>query len=338
MKLSGIKADTYLSSKTETSPLTILFGADEAKNRNLVSQKAKHILGENAHSEMRLSHLESKDVAREPALMFDAVKTVSFFPGPTGIIIYGCTDGLSEHLAVVLDSWQENDAIIFAQAGNLTKASKLRKIFEPHPKAQVIGIYPEKITSDKINQLIKQFNLSLSKEAHGALLELGLQYEEDAFRSLLDGIALYQGKQETPLSFDQIEKIIPTGYASAIDDIISHILNGESKNLVLNLRRAPAQGVSLHQIVTIFIRRLYDLVKVKSAQDPSFAMKGIYPQLFGERRDKFERTLREWPLSKLETALQLANDTEKTLRSGAIGIPEHALVERNLLRVCFLSR
>ena len=338
MKASGKIAESYLSSSKDVSPLTIVFGANEVQVRQLIQSKCKAIIGENANEEMRFHSFEGKELIKDKALLFDSVKSQSFFPGPMGIIIYGCIDGLNDILNLVVNDWQQGDAYIFAQSGNLTKSSKLRKSFETSQKAMVIGIYDEPLDASKMSKICNNHGLKLDKEAKALLFDFGINFEASAFEKFVEGVALFQGEQIEPISPEDLLSILPSGYASGVDELINYILNNQPQKLVQSLRRAPAQGISNHQITAMAVWRLHALVKVKSASDPSRAMMQLRPPMFGARRTQFENTLRKWPLFKLENALKILADTELFMRSGDKNAPEAAFVERNLLKICFMNR
>lgn len=338
MKASGKKAESYLSSSKDVSPLTIAFGANETQIRQLIQTKCTAIIGDKAKEEMRFHSFEGKDLLKDRTLLFDSVKSCSFFPGPVGIIIYGCVDGLNDILNTVVNDWQQDDAYIFAQSNNLTKASKLRKSFENSQKAMVIGIYDEPLDALKMLGICENHSLRLDKDAKTLLFDFGINFEASAFEKFVGGIALYQGDQVEPLTSEDILSVLPAGYASGVDELINYILNNQPKKLVQSLRRAPAQGISNHQIVAMALWRLHALVKIKSASDPSRAMMQLRPPMFGARKTQFENTLRKWPLFKLENALKILTDTELFIRSGIKSTPESAFVERNLLKVCFMNR
>ena len=337
MKLAGQKATDYFKS-VETAPITLVFGVDETQARKSVQSKANAVLGEHAAEELRITIFDAKDIQKEPSKIYDAVKAISFFPGPVGIIIYGGTDALNTVMTPIHDEWQAGDAMVFIQAGNLTKASKLRKLLEPSKKAYVIGLYNDPLTAQTINGLILTRQLRLTGDAKAALVAFCLDLDVASAEQFLEGIALYQLSDEGETTLDEITKLLPGGYASAVDTMISFLLKSDAKNLVQQLRRAPGQGVSMHQIVAMSVWKIQALVKVKANPNPSQAMMTLRPPLFGDRRTEFENTLRRWSLQKLENALKILSDTERQLRSGEKHIPESAMVERNLLRICYLNR
>ncbi len=338
MKASGRAGESYLASPKDVSPLTLLFGANETEIRQLIQKKCRMVIGDNANEEMRFHSFEGKELVKDKSLLFDSVKSRSFFTGPVGIIIYGCVDGLNDQLNVVVNDWQQDDAYIFAQSGNLTKSSKLRKSFEASQKAMVIGIYDEPLDATKMSSLCEKHGLKLDGEAKSLLFEFGTNLETSAFEKFVEGIALYQGDQVEKLTSENILSLLPAGYTSGVDELINCILNNQPKKLVQSLRRAPAQGISNHQIISMAVWRLHALAKVKSASDPSRAMMQLRPPMFGTRRTQFENTLRKWPLFKLENALKVLSETELFIRSGIKNTPEAAFVERNLLKICFMNR
>ena len=81
------------------------------------------------------------DLRKDPARLVDAIKAVSFFPGPRVAFVEDANDTAAPAVLAALEDWAPGDAQIIVTAGQLKASSKIRKAFENHPNAYAVGIY-----------------------------------------------------------------------------------------------------------------------------------------------------------------------------------------------------
>ena len=337
MKFTGAAADKYLDSRSEVYPLTIVFSADDVRARRVVQDKMKRVLGDNASEDMRLHHIDAKTLSSDPAMLADLIKTKSFFPGPVGVAIFGATDGMSKLLETELENWQDGDALIFVQAGNLTKNSKIRKSFEGHKSAVVIGLYQEPLSRDAIILACKEAGLGLESDAQSLLVDYAKELDRYSLENLCNRLAIYQG-DAPPLSAEELLTLLPASYAQAVDEIIYQLLSGQNAALLKNLKIAPTQGISIHQILAFASLQVKNLVQVRASSDVQGAMSKMRPPLFGERRTRFQKLLSIWSLANAEAAQNIIFTTENEIRRGKSHLPIESFVERQFMKICHMAR
>ncbi len=336
MKLAASKIQTYL--KGAPAPLSLVYGENSSQTRALTQKIVTHFLDENAAEEMRLTRLDAKDAAKDEALLSDATRATSFFAGAKAVEIYDASDALAASLEGVLQDWQDGDALIFVQAGNLKKQSKLRKAFENSQQAMVIALYDDPLTPAEAENMVKARNLRLSAEAMDALKAFSLTYDKAAFEQFLGNLVLYAGQENAELTLADVNALLPLQSSAAEDEIINAMFRGDAGKLVRELRLAPAHGITLQALNMRAIWRAQMLFRLFASGNPAQSINTLRPPIFGARRQAIEENIRRWKAGNLETALKTLLEAEKEMRSGRVFLPEHAYLERIFLRVAMLAR
>ncbi len=336
MKLNTSQATQYLKGENP-SELTLIFSENTARARSELQKFSTKILGETAQNEMRLDTLDAREVAKEPAILNDAMRSSSFFGGKRAVIIFDAVDGLADAVLQSLEDWQDGDALIFLQAGNLKKTSKLRKHFEPHSKAAVIALYDDPLREDTVKSMIKAHGIRLTDDALNALISFASSYDRSAFEPFLTQLRLYQGEAEF-VELHELQALLPGQNSATEDEIINAMFRGDARVMVQELKRATGQGITIGRISMLAIWRARTLFELLSQPNPHQAIHSIRPPLFGARKQAVEENLRRWKKTNLDQAIIALSEAEKEIRSGRTFLPERAFMERVFLRVAMLSR
>jgi len=175
----------------------------------------KRHLGEGADEEMRLTRMTGAELRSEPASLQDAVKAIGFFPGARGVLVDAATDNLAPIFKDALAGWQDGDAIIVAEAGNLGKGSALRKLAEGSPNAAAIGIYVEPPSRAMVEDAITAAKLNADNDAKALLFEYARAMDPGDFRQLVEKCALYAMGDAEPLTADGVAACAPASTEAA---------------------------------------------------------------------------------------------------------------------------
>ena len=339
MKLSTRNAPAYFAKPDETSTGLLIYGADAMRVALRRQEVIKALIGPGGEDEMRLTRIPAAELRKDTALLADAVKARSFFPGRHVAYVEDAGDGLADTIAAALAGWSEGDAQIIVTAGSLPARSKLRGIFESHENAYATGIYDDPPSRAEIEAALKAVGLTnISADAMSSLTELSRVLDPGEFRQTLEKIALYKSGDETPLAPDEVALSCPSSVEAGIDDVLNVATDGKTHEVGPVLRRLEAQGttpVSLCIGATRHFRRLHQVAA--DPRGPGAGASRLRPPVFGPRRDRLQQQASRWGMRNLERALAILLDTDLKLRSGA-RIPEMAVMERALLRIAYLGR
>ncbi|WP_127115713.1 DNA polymerase III subunit delta [Shimia sediminis] len=340
MKLTARDGARYFSKPDAGRTGVLIYGPDAMRIALKRQELIAALIGPQGEEEMRLTRIPASDLRKDPALLGDAIKAASFFPGPRVAFVEDANDTAAPAILAALEDWAEGDAQIVVTAGSLKASSKIRKAFEQHPNAFAAAIYNDPPSREEIEaDLAKSGLRDVDRDAMTDLSNLARELDPGDFRQTLEKLSLYKIGDSTAVSSQDIINCAPTSTEAELDDVLNIVAEGRAPDLGPVLRKLQAQGtnpVSLCIGATRHFRALYT-----AASDPGGAAAGIArmrPPIFGPRRDRMLRQAQGWGAAKLEQALTILTDTDLQLRSAGQTAPTMALVERMLLRLSMLAR
>ncbi|WP_102224388.1 DNA polymerase III subunit delta [Acidimangrovimonas sediminis] len=339
MKLSGAEASRYIARPDPRRAGLLLFGADAMRVALKRQEAIAALIGPEGEAEMRLTRIPAADLRKDGALLIDAVKAQGFFPGPRVAFVEEAGDGLAPVISAALAEWREGDAAIVVTAGQLNARSALRKAFEGHASAYAVGIYDDPPGREEIEAALAKAGLAqVDREAMTDLMALARTLDPGDFRQTVEKIGLYKHGDTTPLTVAEVALSAPQSTEAGVDAVIDIVAEGRQQELGPMLSRLEGQGVAP---VTLCIMTLRHFRALHSAgADPAGPAQGLArlrPPVFGPRRDRMQRQLRQWNVMKAETALGILVETDLQLRSSSRA-PARAVMERSLIRLAMLAQ
>lgn len=339
MKLSPRDATGYLARPDTSRAGILIYGNDAMRVAMKRQELLANLLGPSADEEMRLARMAASELRKDPAMLLDAIKAVSFFPGQRAAFVEDATDAsAAKSVSAALEDWRPGDATIVVTAGSLNAKSSLRKLFETHPNAYSLAIYDDPPTQAEIEAELKRAGVAVSdRDGMAAIVDLSRNHDPGEFRQTLEKIALYKIDDDAPLTVEDVQACAPGTRDAELDDFLHAVAEGQRAELAPLLKRLQGQGVQpvgLCIAATRHFRALH-----AAASDPGGASAGIArlrPPIFGPRRDRMQRQAQKWGMHRLEDALHLLLETDLTLRS-AQKAPQMALVERSMIRLAMMG-
>ncbi|MCF6444776.1 DNA polymerase III subunit delta [Nereida sp. MMG025] len=330
MKLSPRDADGFFRRPDTSKAGVLIYGLDPMRIAIKRQQIIPALIGPNGEEEMRLTRMSGAELRKDPAMLLDALKAISFFPGPRVAFVEDANDQAAPAILAALEDWSEGDAHLIVTAGNLKPTSKIRKAFEAHKNAYAAAIYDNPPTREEIERALKDAGLtSLDRDAMEQLTGLAQEIEPGDFRQTLEKLTLYKRGDTTPVTFDDITACAPTSTEAALDDVLHIVAEARSDQIGPVLRKLQSQGV---QPVGLCIgaTRHFRTLHATAVNPNSLWIKG-------PKGDRLRRQSQAWGKAKLEQALEVLLDTDLQLRSAAQA-PQMALMERALIRLAMLGR
>ena len=340
MKLAGNQVAGYCAKPDATSAGILLYGPEPMRIALLRQSLIKALIGPDGEEEMRLSRIPASDLRKDPAQASDAMKAVSFFPGPRAVFIEEATEALAPAILTALEDWQDGDAQLVVTAGQLKPASKLRKAFEAHPSAKAAAVYDNPPSRDDIERTLKEAGIAVpDRDIMTALSDLALSIEPGDFRQTMEKLALYKRGDDTPVSADDITACAPASTEAELDDILHVVAEGRAQDIAPVLRKLQAQGANPVSL-TIAAMRHFRTLHAASCDPggPASGFNRVRPPVFGPRRDRMQRQAKNWGIHKLESAIGVLTDTDLSLRSAGQTAPAMAVVERAFIRLAMLGQ
>ena len=191
MKLSPQKAGAYFRSPEEGRAGILIYGPDPMRIALKRQELIKALVGPNGDEEMRLSRISAAELRKDPAILNDAIKAQSFFPGPRVAFLDEASDSFAPIISNALEDWRNGDAKLVITTGQLRAGSPLRKLFENHPNAYAAAIYTDPPTQSDIQMAVEKAGLPpLPRDIFQALMSLSRSLEPGDFQQTLVKICL----------------------------------------------------------------------------------------------------------------------------------------------------
>lgn len=340
MKLAGRQANGYFAKPETNRSGLLIYGADAMRVALKRQQVIAALIGPEGEAEMRLTRIAAGELRKDPAMLNDAIKAQSFFPGPRVAFVEDAADGLTKIITAALEDWADGDAQIIVTANQLRASSSLRKLFEKHPNAYAAGIYDDPPTRDEIEAELRAAGpRDLPRDALEALDALARMIPPGDFRQTIEKIALYKLGDDSPLSPDEIDSCAPLSQETGIDDVLNCVAEGRTEEIGPVMQRLRSQGiqpVSLCINATRHFKLLYT-----AASDPGGVSVGIgklRPPVYGPRRDRLQRQATRWGAQRAKRALSMLTDVDLQLRSANQNAPAMAVVERTMVRLAMFAQ
>lgn len=339
MKLAGREAAGYFKKPDASRTGLLIYGSDAMRVALKRQEVIKALIGPKGDEEMRLVRMPAGDLRKDPAALLDAVKAVSFFPGPRVAFVEDANDTAAPAILAALEDWAAGDAQIIVTAGQLKATSKIRKAFEGHRNAYAVGIYDDPPGRDEIEAMLKEGGLAqVSSHAMTDLTALSRELGPGDFRQTVEKLSLYKHGDTSEVSSADVEACAPQSTEAALDDLLNIVAEAKMGDIHPIMTKLKAQGVQPVGLVIGATRHFKALYA--AASDPAGASQGIArlrPPIFGPRRDRMLKQAQGWGAAKLEQALSYLIETDLQLRSAGQTAPQMALVERTLIRLAGLA-
>jgi DNA polymerase III subunit delta len=332
--MSSPKERNFIGAITARTDIRLffIFGQDESAVADIAAQMAEQL-----GSAERVD-IDSDRIRSDPALLADEASSLSLFGDKRYVRLnFRREEGLTavENL-LALDS-DANPVI--ATAGNLTKASKLRKLVEGHPRAMAHICY-----------LPEEGDAAAAVMAYAATVGLKLD------RSLAARISRYTG-QDRKLAQAEVEKLslyydaspqrpatvevaafealsAETGEEN-VSGLVNQVMGGDLRGTGRELVAARDMGVDAIRIIRALQRRVTLLgsmrAKVDNGASPGAVVKATR-SIFWKESDDFVKQLARWPSARLAGLNGHLIDVEAKLMSVREGLGT-VILEEELIRI-----
>jgi len=337
MKLVGDKANNYFTNPDNSHTAILIYGSDTMRVALRRQELLEALLGDNAEEEMRLTRMSGSDLRSDPSLLLDGLKANGFFPGLRAVFVEGATDTNSAVIDAAMQDWQKGDAILVLTANQLNARSKLRKVIENNSNSVAVGIYNDPPNEKEIISIVSRYNLNnFESDAKKDLITLGRSLDPGDFQQTCEKLSLYKYKDESVITSTDINLCAPVTIDAALDEAIHIIADARSAEVGPMLGRLFGQGINPTTLCIAAIRHFRNLHSAAShPSGPDVGLSRARPPVFGLRKERMVRQVRQWGGMRLEKALGVLTDTDLLLRSSSKS-PAHAMLERAFIRISMM--
>ncbi len=330
--------DRFVAAPNPETRVLLLYGPDDGQVRDRVEAAIRAVAGD-LQDPFRVADLDSADLKDDPARLSDEAFAMALTGGRRAVRVRNGADHMVGGLESILSA-KTCDNLVVIEAGNLSKASKLRKLAE-EDKTAVAGPCYGDSDNDRaglLQRLLKENGYSIDRDATDWILS-HTGSDRKATLSEYEKLMLYMG-QEKAITLAHATVCFGDSSATALDDVVQAAAGGQTVQLEVAIQALRAEGMSVIPIILAVQRHLHKLHYaaglMRQGQSADQAIGAIRPPVFFKVKDAFKHQLSIWTLDRLSTALELL--TEAELDSKTTGRPDEAICHRALMRICQAAR
>ncbi len=312
--------------------LFLVFGQDESAIADIAAQMAAQ-LGATERID-----LDSDRIRNDPALLADEASALSLFGDKRYIRLnFRREEGLAAVENLLEISGDANPVI--AIAGNLTKASKLRKLAESHSRAMAHICYmPEEGTAAaSVMAYAATLGLKLDRSL-GARIARYTGQDRKLAQAELEKLALYyDAAPERPATVEvaAFEALSAETGEENVGGLVNQVMSGELRALGRELASAREMGVDAIRIIRALQRRVALLLSLRAKVDAGSNAGAVVKatrSIFFKEADEFVKQLGRWPSARLAGLNGHLLSVEAKLMSVKDGLGS-VILEEELIRI-----
>lgn len=332
--MSNPKERAFISAITARPDvrLFLVFGQDESAIADIAGQMAAQLGG------AERIDLDSDRIRNDPALLADEASALSLFGDKRYVRLNFRRE---EGLAAVENLLElENGANpVIAIAGNLTKASKLRKLAESHKRAMAHICYlPEEGTAAaSVMAYAATLGLKLDRSL-GARIARYTGQDRKLAQAEVEKLALYyDAAPERPATVEvtSFEALSAETGEENVGGLVNQVMGGELRALGRELASARDMGVDAIRIIRALQRRVALLSSLRAKVDAGSNAGAVVKatrSIFFKEADDFVKQLGRWPSARLAGLNGHLLEVEAKLMSVKDGLGS-VILEEELIRI-----
>jgi len=222
---------------------------------------------------------------------------------------------------------------VVIEAAELSTRSRLRKLFESHPRAVALPCYADdaRTLAAVIRDTLGAHGVSADADATAYLCD-NLGADRMITRGELEKLALYVGDGATATLADALA-CVGDSAAMTLEDVAFAAGGGRPDDLARALSRAFQEGAGAVAVLRMTARHFQRLHQARNllaaGATPATAIAALRPKVFFKREDAFRAQLRTWSETSLAGALESLTQAEVDCKT--TGFPAEAVCGQALM-------
>jgi DNA polymerase III subunit delta len=338
MKIAPRQLAAFLQRPDPELRAVLLFGSDAGLVRERAAAIACSVCPDPGDP-FRVAELAGAALLSDPARLADEAAQLSLVGGRRVVRVRDIADAHARLFTGFLAA-MPGEALVVAEAGELSGSSALRRAFEAAPRAAAIGCYPDapRDRAQVIRQTLAAHRVSASADATGYLVD-HLGEDRLATRSELEKLALYVGDGGR-VELDDALAVVGDQAALELDDAVMAAADGDPARLDRALGRVLLEGESPVTVVRAVLRHLQRLHAMAARRGPAGSvddvMRTARPPIFFKHQDSVRHQLGIWSEPALRAALRRLATAEIAIKT--TGMPAETLCREALVTVARAAR
>jgi len=256
---------------------------------------------------------EEEEIIKNQNDFFNLIFSGSLFDKKKVIFVNRTTDRLF-NLISEISKKDIKDILIFFEADQLEKKSKIRNLFEKDKNLVCIACYQDNNFDliKIINDEIKQTKIKLSTESINLLIERA-SGDRNNLRNEVNKLKCFALNKQM-VSYDQVKELTNMVGNYQNDYIVNICLNGDKKKLNKILRENNFSFEDFLILLKIFSKKIHRLLKIKIFNRLEKNLDQIFnqirPPIFWKEKEDVKKQVRLWNEKKLNLIIKKINEIE----------------------------
>ena len=312
----------------------LVYGPD-AGHVDEVSRKIGKSHVEDLRDPFQVEEIGFNLAKEDPALLSDAIMSLSMTGGNRLVIVRECTDALASTLEEI-GRFELTEAKLLILAGSLSPRSKLRKVFEESKRLGALPCYTDQEGDLKslIQATMDDAGISIKPDAMDYLIS-HLGSDRLTTRAELDKLILYAGADDK-LDLQSVVELVGDGGPMVLDAIAWGVADANIETLLLALNRYDSTSQNPISCLRTTISHFQKLRTARTLLDQGYSPKdaaaSLRPPIFWNKVPQFQKQLTQWSIQQINGALNRLSEAEALCKT--TGYPSMTIASQILLGVC----
>ena len=289
----------------------LIYGENNGLKQDIVKSVIE--LKEKKNIKYKQFKFEEEEIIKNQNDFFNLIFSGSLFDKKKVIFVNRTTDRLF-NLISEISKKDIKDILIFFEADQLEKKSKIRNLFEKDNNLVCIACYQDNNFDliKIINDEIKQTKIKLSTESINLLIERA-SGDRNNLRNEVNKLKSFALNKQM-VSYDQVKELTNMVGNYQNDYIVNICLNGDKKKLNKILRENNFSFEDFFILLKIFSKKIHRLLKIKIFNHLEKNLDQIFnqirPPIFWKEKEDVKKQVRLWNEKKLNLIIKKINEIE----------------------------
>jgi len=321
MKLGFRDIEPFVKAPNPNAKIIVIYGPDDGLMRERSDIMAKTIVAD-VNDPFNVVDLTQDKINETPSLLSDEAFSMSMLGDKRLIIVRSAGNKLTDALKAIEREADKLDNVILVQAGPLDTKSSLRKFAEKSKIAVALPCYVED-------------EQTLGRFLQGFFTEQGYRIDRDALtlaaqvlhgdralaRNEANKITIFKGDNQSPITVKDITDCLGRGNLETLDMLTEHVASGDCRGVEKSLYLLFSEG-SPSILILRSLKNYYKRLYITQAREKNLgletALKKLFPPVFYKNKPAFLRHLHVWSFNRIQIALTMINEAEKSIKSGQL--------------------
>ena len=288
----------------------LIYGPNEGLIRDHINRVTSSYINK---QEYEIINFNCKELDTDPQKLNDIIKTVSMFYKNKLLIIEELKDKHIKIIEDIIGNPQGNDICII-KSNNLSKSSKIRKLFENDKSCFSLACYEDDNRSlmKSIDSFIQQNQINMDRETKNYLLQ-SLSNDRMISKNELEKILLFNNNSGEKIELDELKKLLNDTSSINLNKMNENVMYGntlKSSKIIHKLLSEGSSPITLLRSLTNYTLIQETKIEMKKGNSFDVAIKILKPPVFWKDKDSFQKHCLKWPIRNIEKVLSSLLEAE----------------------------